>query len=697
MKEMVVCCDGLSVFRYIRFILSNTNSVTVIVLGYVSPFIGLFKWLERLSHNKISIRVCKEPFDPYLDHLGNSMIEAPECGNFSYGHVNSLSNIYAKKAVGGKYYLAEDSAINPLLSYREYLLNYHIQAAIVWSAHLSKFNSDNLIFYVKFGVFHKHIKNSLNSIENFSKIRIRTSFSMHDSIYSFFSRIYRFLIGKFFSRPVINETVTEGREIKIDYSCDQIITNEESWSSRPLLIRSNIYNSKYSRIGLVSGDGVASICRNELEQAGIDYRFLFNVFNIFRGRRKLSDKEVGFIKENSYKLIALGFYPSMLFKVLSMVVSPFVSLVAFLLLLVKYKVNQLDRIHAIYRIAFDCTNGSIRWFIVMYFNKIKMLVSHDCMDALYSQYLATELLNAKLIYMDRTIWAEPQAFSGYFPAHIHLVSKYTDIAPLACPDATLSYIPFLAEDKVKFGSSAKNFILDRLGNECGNSKVFIGVFDENWHYKDYKYYKKYYNMIIELAEQNTDVVLLIKPKKNNLRYLDDDKLTILRRLQNQNRAILFDLTVSPNTIFAVADMVITMLSTIYLSSIQHGLKTYIFDHRIGHYSAEYLKIYGLTGDDIYHNMSDMISNLKQSIKSKKFSTQERVKSFNSINIKAELTGVDVINNISELLSDRNRSKEKLKKFIKNNSINHEKIKKLSDENINKAYKDAVMEIQRPLL
>ena len=57
MKEMVVCCDGLSVFRYIRFILSNTNSVTVIVLGYVSPFIGLFKWLERLSYNKINIRV----------------------------------------------------------------------------------------------------------------------------------------------------------------------------------------------------------------------------------------------------------------------------------------------------------------------------------------------------------------------------------------------------------------------------------------------------------------------------------------------------------------------------------------------------------------------------------------------------------------------------------------------------------------
>ena len=113
--------------------------------------------------------------------------------------------------------------------------------------------------------------------------------------------------------------------------------------------------------------------------------------------------------------------------------------------------------------------------------------------------------------------------------------------------------------------------------------------------------------------------------------------------------------------------------------------------------AEYIKIYGLTGDDIYHKMSDMISNLKQSIKSKKYSTQERIKSFNSINIKAELTGAEVINNISELLSYRNNSKEKLKEFIKNNSINHEKIKKLSDENLNKAYKDAVMEIQRPLL
>ena len=83
---MVVCCDGLSVFRYIRFIFSNTQSVTVIVLGYASSFIRFFKWLERLSHNKISIRVCKEPFDPYLDHLGNSMILPPECGNFSYAH-----------------------------------------------------------------------------------------------------------------------------------------------------------------------------------------------------------------------------------------------------------------------------------------------------------------------------------------------------------------------------------------------------------------------------------------------------------------------------------------------------------------------------------------------------------------------------------------------------------------------------------
>ena len=101
-----------------------------------------------------------------------------------------------------------------------------------------------IIFYVKFGAFHKHIKNSLDSIENFSKIRIRTSFSMHDSIYLLFSRIYRFLIGQFFSRPVINETAPEGREIKIDYNCDHIITNEESWSSKPLSIRSNIYNSK---------------------------------------------------------------------------------------------------------------------------------------------------------------------------------------------------------------------------------------------------------------------------------------------------------------------------------------------------------------------------------------------------------------------------------------------------------------------
>ena len=694
MKEMVVCCDGLSVFRYIRFIFSNTQSVTVIVLGYASSFLRLFKWLERLSHNKISIRVCKEPFDPYLDYLGNY----PECGNFTSEHVNSLSNIYAKKAVGEKYYSVEDSAMNPLLSYREYLLNYHIHAAIVWSAHLSTFTSDDVIYYVKFGALHKHIKNTLNSIENFSKIRIRTSFSMHNSIYSLFSRIYRFLIKQFFSRPVINETAPEVREIKIDYNCDQIITNEESWSSKPLLIRSNVYNSKYSRIGLVSGDGVACICRNELEQAGVDYRFLFNVFNIFRGRRKLSDKEVGFIKENSCKFIELGFYPSMLFKVLSTVASPFVSLVVFLLLLIKYKVNQLDRIHAIYRIAFDCTNGSIRWLIVMYFNKIKMLVAHDYMDSLYSKYLAAELLNAKLVYMDRTIWSVPQAFSGYFPAHIHLVSKYTHIAPLVCPEATLSYVPFLAEDMVKFGSSAKNFLLDRLGNgQRGNNKVFIGVFDEHWTDKGYKYYKEYYNGIIEFAEQSTDVVLLIKPKKNNLRYLDNDKLNILRRLQNQNRAILFDLTVSPNTIFAVADMVITMLSTIYFHSIEHGLKTYIFDQRVGHYSTEYLKIYGLTGDDIYHKMSDIIFNLKQSIKSQTYSTKERIKSFNSINIKAELTGAEVINNISELLSDRNDSKVKLEEFIKNNSINHEKIKKLSDENLNKAYKDAVMEIQSSLL
>jgi len=378
------------------------------------------------------------------------------------------------------------------------------------------------------------------------------------------------------------------------------------------------------------------------------------------------------------------------------VATPFVSLVAFLLLLVKYKVNQLDRIHAIYRIVFDCTNGSIHWLIVMYFNKIKVLVVHDYLNLLYSKYLATELLNAKLVYMDRTIWPVPQAFSGYFPAHIHLVSKYTHIAPLTCPEATLSYVPFLAEDMVKFGSSAKNFILDRLGNgQSGNNKVFIGVFDENCFYEDYK---EYYNGIIEFAEQNTDVVLLIKPKKTNLmRNLDSDKLKIFRRLQNQNRIILFDAAVSPNTIFDVADMVITMLSTVYFSSIDHGLKTYIFDQRVEHYSIEYVKIYGLTGDDIYHKMSDIISNLEQSIKSKTYSTQERIKSFNSINIKAELTGAEVINDISELLSDRNDSRVKLKEFIKNNSINHEKIKKLSDENLNKAYKDAVMEIQRSLL
>jgi uncharacterized protein YecT (DUF1311 family) len=96
-------------------------------------------------------------------------------------------------------------------------------------------------------------------------------------------------------------------------------------------------------------------------------------------------------------------------------------------------------------------------------------------------------------------------------------------------------------------------------------------------------------------------------------------------------------------------------------------------------------------------MSDIISNLKQSIKSQTYSTKERIKSFNSININAELTGVEVINNISELLSDRNDSKVKLEEFIKYNSINHKKIKKLSDENLNKAYKDAVMEIQSSLL
>jgi hypothetical protein len=465
------------------------------------------------------------------------------------------------------------------------------------------------------------------------------------------------------------------------------------------LIRSKVYNSKYSRIGLVSGDGNVSICRNELEQAGVDFRFLFNVFNIYFGRRKkLSDKEVGFIKENSYKFIALGFYPSVLFRVLSMVATPFVSLVVFLLLLIKYKVNQLDRIHAIYQIAFDCTNGSIRWLIVMYFNKIKMLVVHDYMKPLYSKYLAAELLNVKVVYMDRSVCTHPKDFSGYFPAHIHLVSKYTQIAPLICPEATLSYVPFLAEDMVKFGSSAKNCILDRLGNgQHGKNKVFIGVFDEHWFYEDYKYYKEYYNGIVEFADQNRDVVLLIKPKRNNLRKLDNDKLNILRRLQNQNRAILFDAAVSPNTIFAVSDMVITMLSTIYLSSIEHGLKTYVFDQRVDHYSREYLKIYGLTGNDIYHKMSDINSNLKQSIKSQTYSTQERIKSFNSINIKAELTGAEVINNISELLSDRNDSRVKLKEFIKNNSINHEKIKKLSDDNLNKAYKDALMEIQRPLL
>ncbi len=693
MKEIVVCCDGLSLFRYIRFIFSNTR--TVIVLGYVSSFLSLFKWLERLSHNKISIRVCKERFDPYLDYLGNY----PECGNFNYEHVNSLSNIYAKKALGSKYYLVENSAINPLLSYREYLLNYHIHAAIVWSAHLSTFNSDNVIYYVKFGVFHKHIKNSLNNIENFSKIRIRTSFSMHNSIYLLFSRIYRLLKKQFSSRSIINETVPEIREIKPDYNCDQIITNEESWSSKPLLIRSNIYNSKYSRIGLVSDDGNVSICRNELEQAGVDYRFLFNIFNIFQGMgRKLSDKEVGFIKENSYRFIALELYQSVLFKVLSKVATPFVALATFLFLLIKYKVNQLDRIHAIYQIAFDCTNRSIHWLIVMYFNKIKMLVVHDYMDPLYSKYLAAELLNAKLVYMDRTIWPVPQAYSGYFPAHIHLVSKYTHIAPLTCPEATLSYIPFLAADMVKFGSSAKNFILDKLSNgQRGNNKVLIGVFDENWFYEDFKYYKEYYNAILEFAEQNSDVVILIKPKKNLLRNLDNDKLNILRRLQNQNRIILFDVAVSPNTIFDVADIVITMLSTIYFSSIDHGLKTYVFDHRVDYYGLEYIKIYGLTGDDIYHKMSDIIFNIKQSIKSQTYSTQERIKSLNSMNIKTKLTGAEVINEISELLSDQNNSRVKLKDFIENNSINHEKIKKISYENLNKAYKDAVIEIQKPLL
>jgi len=693
MKEMVVCCDGLSVFRYIRFIFSNTHNVTVIVLGYTSSFLRLFKWLERLSHKKISIRVCKVPGSPYLDYLGNF----PECGNFTSEHVNSLSNKYSKKAVGDKYYLVEDSTINPLLSYLEYLLNLSLNRAITWSAHLSTFNSDNIIFYVKFGAFNKHIKNSLNSIENFSKIKIRTSFSMHNSIHLLFSRIYRFLIKQFGSRPVINETAAKGLEIQPDYNCDHIITNEESWSSKPLSIRSNIYNSKYSRIGLVSSDGNVSICRNELEQAGVDYRFLFNVFNIFQGARKLSDKEVGFIKENSYGFIALESYQSVLFKVLSKVATPFLSLVVFLLLLVKYQVNQLDRIHAIYRIAFARTNESIHWFIIMYFNKIKMLVVHDFQNNLYSKYLAAELLNVKIIYMDRTLWSTPQAYSGYYPAHIHLVSKYTHIAPLTCPEATLSYVPFLVEDMVNFGSSAKNYILDRLGNvQRGNKKVFIGVFDENWYYEDYKYYKEFYNGILELAEQNADVVLLIKPKKSLLRNLDNDKLNILRRLQNQNRIIVFDAAVSPNTIFAVADKVITMLSTVYYQSIDRGLKTYIFDQRVDHYSIEYVQIYGLTGDDIYHKMSDIISNIEQSIKSQTYSTQQRIKSFNSINIKAELTGAEVINNISELLSDRNNSRVKLKEFIENNSINHEKIKKLSDENLNKAYKDAVMDIQRPL-
>ena len=38
--------------------------------------------------------------------------------------------------------------------------------------------------------------------------------------------------------------------------------------------------------------------------------------------------------------------------------------------------------------------------------------------------------------------------------------------------------------------------------------------------------------------------------------------------------------------------------------------------------------------------------------------------------------------------------DKLNEFIKNNSINHKKIEKLSDENLNKAYKDAVMKIRR---
>ena len=103
--------------------------------------------------------------------------------------------------------------------------------------------------------------------------------------------------------------------------------------------------SAYSRIGLVSHDGNVSICRNELEQAGVDYRFLFNVFNIFDGGRKLSDKEVSFIKENSSGFIPPELYRSALFKVLFKVATPFISLVVFLFLLVKYKVHQLDRIH----------------------------------------------------------------------------------------------------------------------------------------------------------------------------------------------------------------------------------------------------------------------------------------------------------------------------------------------------------------
>jgi len=267
--------------------------------------------------------------------------------------------------------------------------------------------------------------------------------------------------------------------------------------------------------------------------------------------------------------------------------------------------NKCNFKHPIYIYALkefkkNCKYSTTDWYRYFKREKIAVIVVGDYMDEVFSKVFAIELLNGLSIYNDRTTAYSFPDYTYIAPSHIRIVKdKYEE---LLIPYHQSSNIFIKAHTDVK-PSNVSNFLSDLILKKY-KDKLIIGVFDENIEADTYN---DFYNALISIVQNRKDIVLLIKPKKQE-RLLNADR-NIINQIKTKfsNQIKVLSSSIKASDVIHVSHAVITLPSTVYFDSVRMDKPCFLYDkHGV---VENYLNYHKFNFINIYNNLSHLINNL----------------------------------------------------------------------------------------